>query len=139
DYILMTPVVKYGTMEIPVLSKKQLYAIDIKGEPFSIPRNEQAESEFLNQLLKQHPDFEEQYLDRMDRDYFYLHKFRFLDEDWFIDVFENWQNHNITILGFKEVGDKNIYPKKAKVTVSVNSGIDWFETSVSVAFGNEQV
>ncbi len=139
DYILMTPVVKYGTMEIPVLSKKQLYAIDIKGEPFSIPRNEQAESEFLNQLLKQHPDFEEQYRDRMDRDYFYLHKFRFLDEDWFIDVFENWQNQNITILGFKEVGDKNIYPKKAKITVSVNSGIDWFETSVSVVFGNEQV
>src|SRR5690606_33027594 len=97
------------------------------------------ESEFLNQLLKQHPDFEEQFLDRMGREYFYLHKFRFLDEDWFMNVFENWQNHNISILGFKEVGDKHIYPKKAKITVSVNSGIDWFETSVSVVFGDEQV
>lgn len=139
DYILITPVIKYGTMEIPVLSKKQLYAIDIKGEPFSVPRNEIAELAFIDQLMKQHSDFEEQLSERPEREYFYLHKFRFLDEEWFLNAFDAWKSGNITVLGFKDVSRRNFNPHKAKISVQVNSGIDWFDASVSVTIGNQKL
>src|SRR5690606_5852982 len=139
DYILITPVIRYGTMEIPVLSKKQLYAIDIKGEPFTIPRDENTELAFAAHILKQHLDFEEQFQEGMNREYFYLHKFRFLNEDWFLTAFEEWKSHGITVLGFKEISKNNVCPHKAKITVGINSGIDWFDASVTVTFGNEKV
>lgn len=139
DFVLISPVMKYGTLEIPILSQKQLYAIDLKGEPFSLPRNEEAEHKFLGLLLKQHPDFKAQMAENFTNDHFYLHKTAFLEENWFLEAFETWQNAGISVLGFKELKDNKFNPNKASVTVSVNSGLNWFDTIISVKFGSQKV
>lgn len=135
NYILITPVMRYGNVEIPVLSKKQIYSTDSKGRPFTVERDEELEVQFTATLLRQHPDF----YDQMGADHFYLSKNRFLDEGWFLDVFEEWQNQNITILGFNELNNNKLNQNKATVSLSINSGTDWFNTRIQVKFGKETV
>lgn len=135
DYILLTPTMVYGEVEIPVLSKKQLYAIDRKGKPFSLPRNEPEEQRFLGILIRQHPDFEEQ----LHQESFYLHRKRFLENEWFLDAFEVWREQQIKILGFNQFKKTRLNAHKAHVSVVVNSGMNWFDTTIKIQFGKQRV
>jgi superfamily II DNA or RNA helicase len=135
DYVLLTPVVRYGEVEIPVLSKKQIYAIDHKGRPFTLPRNQPFENTFIGVVIRQHPDFEGQ----LDKDCFYLHKKRFLDEGWFLDVFETFKNNNIAVLGFSQLKGHRLNASKGRVSITVNSGVNWFDTTIKIQFGKQTV
>ena len=135
DHILITPVVKYGNVEVPVLSKRTIYSIDSRGKPFMVARDEALELKMTSILIRQHPHFEEQ----LDQNNFYLHKSRFLDNGWFLDAFEDWRNEGITILGFSELQHNKLNPHKAKIDIKVLSGLDWFDTSIDLRFGKEKV
>jgi superfamily II DNA or RNA helicase len=135
DYILITPVMRYGNVEVPVLSQQQIYAVDGRGNPFTVQRDGMLEAGFTSLLMRQHPYFEEQ----LQQECFYLHKKHFLDAGWFLDAFEQWQNQGITILGFNELKDNKLNPNKPRISIAVLSGLDWFETSVDVRFGKQQV
>jgi SNF2 family DNA or RNA helicase len=135
DHILITPVVKYGNVEVPVLSKRTIYAIDSRGKPFMVSRDETMELKMTSILIRQHPHFEEQ----LDQSHFYLHKSRFLDNGWFLNAFEDWNKEGITILGFSELKNNKLNPHKAKIDIKVLSGLDWFDTSIDLRFGKEKV
>lgn len=135
-YVMINPVIRYGDIEVPVLSKKQIYAQDGNGEQFAVQRNIEEEVRFTALLIKQHAYFEEQLQD--DPPYFYLHKQRFLDEDWFLNAFEHWQNEGITVLGFNQLKGHQYNGHKAKISVQVRSGLNWFNTEVNVRFGKKR-
>ncbi|HEX8356901.1 MAG TPA: SNF2-related protein, partial [Segetibacter sp.] len=135
DYITITPVVRYGQLEIPVLSKKQIQAVDSQGRPFLVARDQEIELQFTATVIKQHPDFYEQ----LKHDYFYLHRKRFLEEGWFLEAFETWRSKEITILGFNQLQNNKLNAHQAKVAISVASGLDWFDTSVAVSYGKQKV
>jgi SNF2 family DNA or RNA helicase len=105
------------------------------GDIITVPRNDEAEIRFTALLLKQHPDFIEQLDD--PQPHFYLHKERFLQEDWFLNAFEEWQRHDISILGFNELKGNRLNQNKAVVSIKVLSGINWFNTVINVRFGNK--
>ncbi|QRR03996.1 DEAD/DEAH box helicase [Dyadobacter sandarakinus] len=136
QYILITPVIRYGPVEVPVFSEKQIYAIDGHGNPFVVARQDAEEVRFISILRRQHPDFEEQ---NEGRNFFYLHKTRFLSEDWFPMIFEEWQEEDIRILGFNKIMKQRFNLNKARVSVHVISGINWFNTTANVFFGNQKV
>jgi len=133
DFVLITPVMRYGDLEIPVLSKKQIKAKDKLGNVFTLQRDEEAELQFIADILKQHPFFYEQQSD----DCFYLHRKRFLEEDWFLETFEHWRNKKIQILGFNTLKNNKLNAFKVQVDIKVLSGTDWFETKVKVKFGKQ--
>jgi len=135
DYILLTPVMRYGGLEIPVLSKKQIQAQDKLGNLFTLHRDEKAELQFIGNVLKQHPYF----YDQETNDSFYLHRKRFLEEAWFLEAFEVWRNKGIHILGFNQLKNNKLSEFQAKINIEVLSGTDWFETKVKVKFGKQQV
>lgn len=135
NYIWITPVMRYGNVEIPVLSRKQVYATDRAGVPFTVHRDDERELALTAILLKQHPDFEEQ----LDGVHLSLHRKCFIDEGWFLDAFETWRDLGIEILGFSEIKNNNLNANKAKVHVSVSRGLDWFDTMAEVKFGAQQV
>jgi SNF2 family DNA or RNA helicase len=137
NYVLINPVMKYGSVEIPVLTKRPIYTQDSEGEVFTVDRNRHAEVNFIALLLKQHADFEEQL--ETDLTYFYLHKKRFLNEDWFLNAFEQWQSQGITVLGFNQLKGNKLNGNKAKINIRVVSGLDWFNTSLDVRFGKKKV
>jgi SNF2 family DNA or RNA helicase len=136
NYVIINPVLKYGTVEIPVLTKRQIYSKDSEGEVFAVERDRNEEVRFIALLLKQHEDFEEQL--ETDLPYFYLHKQRFLNEDWFLHAFEQWQSEGITVLGFNQLKGNKLNGNKAKITIKVISGLDWFNTSIDVRFGKKR-
>jgi SNF2 family DNA or RNA helicase len=93
------------------------------------------EVRFTSLVIQQHPDFEEQLY---EMDFFYLHKDRFLDEGWFLGAFEAWQKEGIAVLGFNELTNNRLNAHKARVSISVRSGMDWFDTSVEIKYGKQK-
>lgn len=139
DFIEITPVLTYGTLEVPVLSRKQIVSVDQTGKPFTVRRDEEAELQFAGVLVRQHPDFEEQLEGGLSRDFLYIHRKRFLENDWFLNAFDEWRDLGITILGFDKLTHNNLNPFKSKITIRVSSGVDWFNTNISVKFDKQQV
>lgn len=135
NYISITPVMKYGNIEVPVYSRKQVYDTDPNGNVFKVDRDDEAEIQFTSILLRQHPYFKEQ---MEEASYFYLHKSAFLDNNWFLDAYEEWNKQGILVLGFGELTTQNLNPNKATVSVKVNSGIDWFNTALTVTYGKQK-
>ncbi|WP_276090195.1 DEAD/DEAH box helicase [Pedobacter sp. JY14-1] len=140
DFVLITPVMRYGNLEIPVISKKQIRTKDKNGKFFSLERDEDRELQFITTIARTHPYFMEQvaeFPDQKHADCFYLHRKRFLEEDWFLEAFSVWRSKGIAILGFNTLNNNKINQYKAEIDISVISGIDWFETGIKVRFGNQ--
>ncbi|MDM1555423.1 MULTISPECIES: DEAD/DEAH box helicase [Chryseobacterium] len=135
SYIGITPVMKYGQVEVPVYSRKQIFDTDQNGNLFKIERNDAAEARFTSLVMQQHPDFKEQ----MDGyQYFYLHRDKFLDNNWFLSAFEIWRNEGIIILGFNELKNNKLNPHRAKINIQITSGLDWFNAKLKVGFGQKE-
>ncbi|QEC53728.1 SNF2 family DNA or RNA helicase [Anseongella ginsenosidimutans] len=134
-YVELNPVMRYGDIEIPVLSKKQIYPKGIK-TGFRVNRDKEAEIAFTSLVMRQHPYFHEQVEEQLP--YFYLHKKHFLDEKWFLDAFEEWQNKGIRIFGFNKLQKNSLNPHKAKITVRILSGTDWFNAEIALQYGNKK-
>lgn len=135
NFISITPVMKYGQVEVPVYSRKQIFDTDSNGNTFRIERDHAAEIRLTSMVMEQHADFKEQI---EGHEYFYLHKDRFLDEQWFLNAFEVWSAEGITMLGFNEIKNNKLNPHRAKITLEVNSGIDWFNVSLEVRYGKKK-
>ena len=135
NYVLLTPVMKYGHAEVPVFTRKQIYSIDSHGNPFTVKRDEEDELRFIAALIRQHSTFAEQ----EPEDSLFLHKHTFLDESWFLEAFEEWKNQGITILGFNKITGNRLNGYKPKVSVQVTSGINWFDSTLNVRFGKQKV
>jgi SNF2 family DNA or RNA helicase len=137
NYVFITPVIRYGNVEVPAFSKKQIYSTDGHGNPFMVRRDEAEEIRFTTAVSRQHPDFAKQ--NGQDREFFYLHKNIFLNEEWFLETFEEWKNQQILVLGFNKLAKNKLNPNKASITVHVASGINWFDTTAHVRFGKQKV
>ncbi|TDG36762.1 ATP-dependent helicase [Pedobacter changchengzhani] len=135
DFILITPVMRYGSIEIPVLSKRQIQSQDKYGNVFTVNRDDNEELQFISNILKQHPFFYEQ----ETNDSFYLHRKRFLEEAWFLETFDVWRKKDIHILGFNQLKNNKLNEFKPEINIEVLSGTDWFETKVKVKFGKQNV
>jgi SNF2 family DNA or RNA helicase len=133
-HVMISPVVRYGEVEVSVLSKRQLYARDHKDNSFIVERDDVLENNFITLLLQQHPDFEEQ----LHQQAFYLTKKQFLEEAWFLEAFEQWEAQHIKILGFHEIEKNKLNASKGKVSIKVTSGLDWFNTDLQVSYGGQK-
>jgi hypothetical protein len=142
DFVLLTPVMRYGGLEIPVISKKQIKAKDKKGQVFTLRRDEERELQFITDIAKMHPYFAEQaeeFAEQRHADCFYLHRKHFLSPEWFLDAFEAWRSKGIGILGFNTLKENKLSEFKAEIDIKVISGLDWFETAIKVQFNKQTV
>ncbi|QHL89196.1 DEAD/DEAH box helicase family protein [Nibribacter ruber] len=133
-YVLLTPAMKYGANEVPVLSRKQIYATDAQGRAFTLNREEAAELALTRAILEEHPDLENQ----ISQTSFYLHKDQFLDQDWFLEAFDAWRAQGITILGFDQLKSQKFSPFKGTLSISMESGLDWFDTHIDLLYGKQK-
>lgn len=142
DFVLLTPVMRYGGLEIPVISQKQIQSKDKRGKLFMLHRDEQKELQFISSIAKMHPTFMEQlaeFSDQRHADCFYIHRKHFLEPEWFLSAFEAWRSKGIAILGFNELKNNKLNAYKATISIKVISGIDWFETAIKVQFAQQTV
>lgn len=137
SYVVLEPVVRYGSVEVPVRSKRPVYGKDEQGNVVAIRRDEVVEEHFLSLILKQHGYFPEQLAD--DLLYFYLHQDRFFEENWFLEAFQQWESEQITVMGYDKLSNNKRNPYKAKINIEVTSGIDWFNTKINLSYGPQSV
>ncbi|WP_025761775.1 DEAD/DEAH box helicase [Dyadobacter tibetensis] len=134
-FILITPVMRYGPTEVPIFSTRQVHAVDQHGNPYIVRRDEEEEIRFAAVIKRQHPDF----IMQEPRESYYLNKNTFLDEDWFLNAFDEWRDLSIRIYGFNQLSNNIRNPNKAKISVIVASGINWFLPEIQVFFGKQKV
>lgn len=142
DFVLITPVMRYGNLEIPVISQKQIQSKDKRGQLFTLTRNKEKELQFITTIAKMHPYFAEQmteFPEQRHADCFYMHRKHFMEAEWFLAAFDAWRSKGIAILGFNELRNNTLNPYKAEIAIHVNSGIDWFETAIRVKFNKQTV
>lgn len=135
NYIAITPVVRYGNVEVPVFSRRQVHDTDQNGNIFKVERDDELELQFTAVLMRQHPYFEEQL---RESEYFYLHKDKFLDEAWFLNAFEEWRQQGILILGFNELEKNKLNANKAALSINIVSGTDWFNAVLVIRYGKQK-
>ena len=134
NYILIKPVVQYGEKAIPLRVQTPVYTKDAAGKPFQVQRNDALEQELMELFLKQHADFTLQL--EYTLPYFYLHKDQFLNNDWFVEAYEQWQQAGFSVYGFNQLKSNKRNPNKIKVAIHVTSGLNWFNTNLNVSYGN---
>jgi len=142
EFVLITPVMRYGSLEIPVISQKRIRSKDRLGNMFTLDRDEERELQLISDIGKAHPLFQEQldeFPDQKHADCFYLHRKRFVESGWFLDAFEAWRSKGIAILGFNELKENKLSQYKADISINVISGMDWFETAIKVKFNKQTV
>ncbi|MEJ7559465.1 MAG: SNF2-related protein [Pedobacter sp.] len=142
EFVLITPVMRYGSLEIPVISQKQIRSKDRLGNVFTLDRDQERELQLISDIGKAHPYFQEQmeeFQEQKHADCFYLHRKRFVESGWFLDAFEAWRSKGIAILGFNELKENKLSPYKAEISINVISGMDWFETAIKVKFNKQTV
>ena len=137
DFVMIIPVVRYGEAEVAIRTEQPLMAIDGKGSDFKVPRDPHLEEQFLALLVRQHPYLPEQLENSLY--YLYLHKKYFLDEKWFLPVFETWQEEGIDVYGFNEISGSDLNSSKVTITIRVISGINWFNATYDVRYGRNKV
>ncbi|TGE29340.1 SNF2-related protein [Hymenobacter metallicola] len=130
----LLPVMRYGTREVSVLSRRQVLGLDELGNSFQLARDTQAEGQFLTALVRHYPGFQEQ-LQGLG---LYLPKKLFLQEEWLLAAFEDWHKENISILGFNQLKGNLLNPHRARISVRVTGETNWFDTRLNVRFGTQK-
>ncbi len=100
-----------------------------------IQRNEAAEQEFLQMLNGLHTDMQQ----NKKGHFYYMPATSVLANNWFFrftDIMREWE---VDLLGFEGLKQLRINTHKPETRVHVSSGIDWFDASVELAFGEQTV
>lgn len=100
-----------------------------------VKRNEEAEKEFTALLRNMHSDMQH----NLQNHFFYLPGTSVLNNNWFFrftDVMKEW---NVEMFGFEGLKNLRINTNRPETRVQVSSGIDWFDASVEIAFGDQVI
>lgn len=136
SHVMIIPVMRYGDAEVAVRTEKQVKAVDGQGNDFLVPRQTDVEQAFIAQLIRQHPHLPDQLENQLY--YFYLHKKHFLNEEWFLPVFDAWHEAGIEVFGFDELSTLKLNPNRVKIAIKVISGLNWFNATYDVRFGKKK-
>jgi len=100
-----------------------------------VKRSEVEEQEYVNMLRTLHSDMQH----NLKEHFFYMPATSVLANNWFFrfaDVMKEW---NVELFGFDNLKNLRISTYKPDTRIQVSSGIDWFDATVEVVFGDQSV
>ena len=100
-----------------------------------VQRSEAEEEEIQQKLQSLHTDL--QYNKR--EAYYYLPGNAVLSNNWFLRFTEQAREWGIEIRGFERLKTLRVNTHKPETQVNISSGIDWFDASVELKFGDQSV
>lgn len=100
-----------------------------------IKRNEALEQEYIAMLRNLHSDIQV----NSKEHFFYLPATAVLANNWFHRFTEQMKEWEVELYGFEGLRSLRINKHRPDTRVHVHSGIDWFDASVEVAFGDQVV
>lgn len=132
--LVLQPIFLYGDKEI-----KPGYFGDViqpkDGIVSIMKRNESAEREFLDLLQSLHSDI----VFNKKEAYFHLPGTAVLTNNWFFRFTELMQEKEVETMGFEGLKNLRVNIHKPQTQIQVSSGIDWFDASVELKFGDQSV
>lgn len=100
-----------------------------------IHRNEAAEQEFIALLKNMHSDMQI----NTKSHFLYLPGSSVLANNWFFRFSDEMKEWKVEMFGFEGLKSLRISAHKPETRIRVSSDIDWFDASVTVAFGDQTV
>ena len=100
-----------------------------------VQRNEAAEQQLIQLLSGIHSDIQYNKKDH----FFYLPATSVLSNNWFFRFTEVMREWEVEMFGFEGLKNLRISAHKPDTRIHVSSGIDWFDASVEVVFGEQAV
>jgi superfamily II DNA or RNA helicase len=132
--LVMQPAFSYNDIEI-----KWGFFGDViephEGRIKIVKRNEEQEQQFINLIRTLHSDIQQNLKDH----FFYLPANSVLANNWFFRFTEVMREWNVEIFGFEGLKNLRINVHKPETRVHVSSGVDWFDASVDLVFGDQSV
>jgi non-specific serine/threonine protein kinase len=132
--LVLQPALVYGDVEV-----KPSYFGDVieprNGIVSIIKRNEQAERSYIELLQTLHSDI----VYNRKEDVFFLQATAVLANNWFFRFADVLKAHDVELFGLEGLKNLRINTHKPQTQIQVSSGIDWFDASVQLTFGDQQV
>lgn len=100
-----------------------------------VERDDSAELQFTHMLRNMHSDMQQNARDH----FFYLPGSSVLANNWFFRFTEIMKEWDVELFGFDKLKNLRINTNKPETRVQVSSGIDWFDASVEIVFGDQAV
>ena len=100
-----------------------------------VQRNEVAENDFFEDLQGLHTDV----LYNKKEHFYYLPGSAVLSNNWFFRFTDQVKEWGVELRGFEKLKNLRVNTHKAETLVQVTSGIDWFDASVELTFGDQKV
>jgi hypothetical protein len=100
-----------------------------------VERDDNAELQFTHMLRNMHSDMQQSARDH----FFYLPGNAVLANNWFFRFTEVMKEWNVELYGFEKLKNLRINANKPETRVQVSSGMDWFDASVEIVFGDQAV
>jgi SNF2 family DNA or RNA helicase len=135
EFLLFYPLARYGETEIIAKGENEEYYCEKNGEIISIKRDIEAEQEFFATVTEMH----ERFSPFNQQDFFYLGVEDVMKKYWFLDFFQQCEQHNIEVFGFENLTKIKYNPHKISSNYTVSSGIDWFDVDMNISYGNQKV
>jgi len=134
ETLVLQPAFMYGDIEI-----KPGYFGDViqpvGGIVTIMKRSEAVEREYIDLLHSLHTDI----LYNKKEGFFHLPGTAVLMNNWFFRFNELMREHNVEIMGFDGLKNLRVNIHKPQTQIQVSSGIDWFDASVELKFGDQSV
>ncbi|NDC41323.1 MAG: helicase SNF2, partial [Chitinophagia bacterium] len=106
-----------------------------KGIVRIVQRDEEYENEFVDLLRTLHSDIQ---FNKKDN-FYYLPGNAVLSGNWFFRFNDQMQEWKVDVRGFERLKNLRVNTHRAETMVHVSSGIDWFDTTVELKFGDQSV
>lgn len=100
-----------------------------------VKRNEVAEQEFIQVVRSLHSDMQQ----NSKEHYFYMPATSVLANNWFFRFAEVMKEWNTELFGYDNLKNLRISSYKPETRIQVSSGIDWFDATVEIVFGDKTV
>jgi superfamily II DNA or RNA helicase len=100
-----------------------------------IHKNMEEEKKFIDLLRGLHTDMQVNNRER----FFYLPQSAALANGWFHVFADKMQEWQVLLMGFEGLKNLRVSTYKPDTRINVSSGIDWFDTTVDIAFGGQTV
>ena len=134
-FMLFKPMVAYShKKEVLVMSGHT--PVDYQEGKLTVyRRQEEFESDYMDFLRSLHPEFEGQ----QQEEALALPLNEIMNKHWFFDAFEAMQAKNVEVLGLQYLKSFKYSPYRATIRTGISSGIDWFDLTVDISFGEYEV
>lgn len=134
NILVFKPAFIYGSVSVPWGTRGDMIQ-PVNGKIQLIRRNIQEEDRFLHHLRLLHSDMQQ----HPKEHFFYLSAHAVLTHNWFFRFMEEMKEWDVEVSGLETLKQLRVNTHQPVTRLHVEQGIDWFDASVELAFGDQTV